>query len=40
MGAEFSVKQVVLPDKDTTIELDIFDLAGKELYKDLIARYV
>jgi len=40
IGCELSQKAVKLDDKKTTVEFYIFDIAGQELYRDLVYSYL
>eukprot|EP00741_Cyanophora_paradoxa_P007576 tig00001155_g7328.t1 len=39
VGVDFCVKQVVIPDANTTVELYIFDTAGQPLFRDSAPKY-
>jgi len=40
IGCELSQKSLVQPDKKYTVEFYIFDVAGQEIYKDLVYSYL
>jgi len=40
IGCELSQKAVKLEDKKTSVEFSIFDIAGQELYRDLVYSYL
>ncbi|KAK6170112.1 hypothetical protein SNE40_018587 [Patella caerulea] len=39
MGAEFMVKPVVIPDTQDTVEMYMYDSAGKEIFTDMVMKF-
>ncbi|ESO84213.1 hypothetical protein LOTGIDRAFT_108201 [Lottia gigantea] len=39
IGAEFMIKPVVIPDTQDTVELYIYDSAGKEIFSDMVIKF-
>eukprot|EP01111_Echinosteliopsis_oligospora_P009165 TRINITY_DN2643_c0_g1_i1.p1 TRINITY_DN2643_c0_g1~~TRINITY_DN2643_c0_g1_i1.p1 ORF type:complete len:221 (-),score=43.55 TRINITY_DN2643_c0_g1_i1:23-595(-) len=40
VGADLYVKPIIIPDTNYTVELYLFDCAGEDVYRDLIAKYM
>jgi len=39
-GVDLNVKTVSIPDTSDTVELFIYDSSGRDLYNDLLSKYV